>query len=107
MDEDAGAGELGELGVGRHFVRQVVVIPRDAIQSCDEIDWRDCLVVVRRGTIELIGRSGREYCFEEGAVLYLADVPVQSIRNLSDRSAVLVAVSRSAALRIQDGRPRS
>ena len=74
-------------------VRVVAVAPGDD-RPYDEDEWRDALVVVRSGAIELCGVSGAVCAFGAGDVLYLEGVPLRALRNSGAEPAVLVAVSR-------------
>ena len=64
-----------------------------------EEDWRDALVLVRQGEIVLDTRCGRSFFFERGAVLWLAELPLASLRNRGHETAVLVAAARPTELR--------
>jgi hypothetical protein len=57
-------------------------------------DWHDALVVVERGEIELEWRNGARRRFGRGAVLWLSDLPLRTLRNRAREPALLVAVSR-------------
>jgi hypothetical protein len=60
----------------------------------DEDEWRDALVLVRSGEIELRGVSGASCSFGRGDLLYLQGVPLRMLHNPGNEPAVLVAVSR-------------
>ncbi|MGH2700028.1 MAG: hypothetical protein ACRDJL_12650 [Actinomycetota bacterium] len=60
----------------------------------DEAEWRDALVIVERGEIEVECLGGFFRRFPSGAVLWLVDLPVLAIHNRGPEPAVLVAVSR-------------
>jgi hypothetical protein len=70
-----------------------VVAPGDD-RPYDEAEWRDALVVVRSGEIELRGVSGACSSFGRGDLLYLEGVPLRALHNPGSEPAVLVAVSR-------------
>jgi quercetin dioxygenase-like cupin family protein len=74
-------------------VRVVAVAP-GAEKPYDADEWRDALVVVRSGEIELCGVSGTTRAFATGDVLYLEGVPLRALHNPGSEPAVLVAVSR-------------
>jgi hypothetical protein len=74
-------------------VRMVVVGPGRA-RPFDDADWRDALVVVERGEIELEWLSGTRQRFGADAVLWLEGLSLRALHNSGPRSAVLVAVSR-------------
>ena len=59
-------------------------------------EWRDALVVIARGEIELEGRDGRRQRLTSGAVFWLAGLPLRRIHNHGAETAHLVTISRSA-----------
>jgi hypothetical protein len=73
------------------FERRTVSVPPGGVLEYDEADWRDALVLVVRGEIEL----GRER-FGRGSVLSLAGLPL-SLRNRGAEPAELLAVRRRRA----------
>jgi hypothetical protein len=74
-------------------IREVAVAP-GADRPYDEAEWRDALVLVKAGRIELCGVSGATQAFGRGDLLYLQGVPLRALRNPGTEPAVLVAVSR-------------
>ncbi len=74
-------------------VRVVAVAPGD-VRPYDADEWRDALVLVRSGEIELRGVSGACRSFGRGDLLYLQGVPLRALHNPGSEPAVLVAVSR-------------
>jgi hypothetical protein len=73
--------------------RVVAVLPGHALDY-DEADWRDALVLVVRGEIEVGGER-----FARGAVLSLAGLSVRALHNRGAEPAELVAVRRRPAPR--------
>jgi quercetin dioxygenase-like cupin family protein len=61
-----------------------------------EAEWRDALVLVARGEIELEWHDGRRYRLASGEIFWLAGLPLRRIRNDRAETARLVAISRSA-----------
>jgi hypothetical protein len=78
------------------FVVRVVEVAPGAERGYDETEWRDALVVVDRGEIELDCRGGSRPRFAGGAVLWLGGLPVRALRNPGAAPAVLIAVYRRA-----------
>ncbi len=76
------------------FEHRVVSVPPGGAIDYDEADWRDALVLVVRGEIEL----GRER-FGRGSVLSLAGLPLRALHNQGAEPAELVAVRRRRAAR--------
>ena len=75
------------------FVRVVVIPPRSAWLYVDA-DWRDRLVEVDRGELELELLGGRRCHFSAGAVLYLVGLRVRTLQNRTTEPTVLVTASR-------------
>jgi quercetin dioxygenase-like cupin family protein len=57
-------------------------------------EWRDALVVVSCGEIELECRSGARHRFKRGDLLWLTALPLRAFHNRGGEPALLVAVSR-------------
>ena len=74
-------------------VREVAVAP-GGDRPYDAAEWRDALVLVKSGEIELCGVSGATCSFVRGDLLYLDRVPLRGLHNPGSEPAVLVAVSR-------------
>jgi hypothetical protein len=81
------------------FDRRLVRVPPGRARDYEEADWRDALVVVVRGEIELEARTGRRERFVRGAVLSLAGLPLRALHNRGPEPAELVAVRRRRAAR--------
>jgi hypothetical protein len=73
--------------------RAVAVEPGSA-RIYNESEWRDAIVVVGRGEIELEGPGGNRQRFRCGDVLCLSGLRLRSLHNRGTERAVLVAVSR-------------
>jgi hypothetical protein len=76
------------------FDRRLVRLPAGCERPYDDSEWADELVVVVCGAIELEGLSGRRWTFSKGAILWLTDLPLRSLHNSGDETAILMAVSR-------------
>jgi quercetin dioxygenase-like cupin family protein len=74
-------------------VRRVAVAPGRS-RAYDEAEWRDALVVVAGGRIELEGLSGARRTLEPGAVLWLVGMPLRALHNHGREPAVMVAFTR-------------
>ena len=81
------------------FDRSVVAVPPGGARDYDEADWRDALVLVVRGEIELEARGGRRARFGRGAVLSLAGLRLRALHNRGAEPAELVTVRRRRAAR--------
>jgi quercetin dioxygenase-like cupin family protein len=79
------------------FEVQVTIVAPGRDHPWRETDWRDALVVVERGRVEIECTGGMRLSFGRGAVLWLARLPVRSLRGAGPEPAVLAAVRRSEA----------
>jgi hypothetical protein len=74
-------------------VREIGLEP-GCVRAYDEAEWRDALVVVECGEIELECVRGSRTRFRDGAVLWLVGLPLRAIHNCGCEPTLLVAVSR-------------
>ena len=74
-------------------VRAVVLAPGRS-HSFDRLEWRDALVVVQQGEIELECRSGCKYVFVRDDVLWLDGLPLRALHNRGESPCLLLAVVR-------------
>jgi hypothetical protein len=84
--------------LGRHLpsafeVRALGLAP-GAERAYDESEWRDAIVVVERGSIELECLGGSRRHFATGDVVCLVGLSLRSLRNPGPEPVLLVAVSR-------------
>jgi hypothetical protein len=77
------------------FELRLVAINPGLERTYDEADWRDSLVVVERGDIELEFLGGGRRRFRRGDVLWLSGLSLRALRNRGLEPALLLAVSRS------------
>jgi hypothetical protein len=83
-------------GASSGFEIRAVTIGPGGRRGYDETEWRDALVFVRHGEIELESLTGVRCRFERGDVLCLAGLPLRALHSRRGQ-ALLVAVFRSAA----------
>ncbi|HEX6679144.1 MAG TPA: hypothetical protein VF063_00730 [Gaiellaceae bacterium] len=76
------------------FRRVKTAVAPGATRPYDEAEWRDALVVVERGEIELECVAGTCGTFRRGAILWLTGLPVRALHNRGRDPAVLVAIFR-------------
>jgi hypothetical protein len=76
------------------FRVRLYVVPPLSERDYAQADWRDALVVVESGAIELEAINGLRQTFVRGDVLTLARTPLRVIRNRNPVTAVLSATSR-------------
>jgi hypothetical protein len=65
----------------------------------DEEEWRDALITVESGEIELQMKCGRSCFFGQGDLLWFQGLPLASLHNRGDEPTVLVAASRNRGVR--------
>ena len=72
------------------FRRWEVAFPPGSEREYDEAEWRDALVLVERGEIELERGPGERGRFGPGAVLCLTGLELRLIRNPSNPHVAFV-----------------
>jgi hypothetical protein len=81
-------------GDSLHFRRRVVELaPEEGWWRIDAGSWRDAVVFVETGEVELECFAGGSRRFASGAVLCLRP-PVRLLRNCGSESVRLIAISR-------------
>jgi len=75
------------------------LIAPGAVRPYRAEDWRDALVVLERGVVELHGTDGGRLRLAPGAVLFLCGLPLRSLANPGSELALLSGVVRRAAAR--------
>ena len=76
------------------FVRREVVVEPGTERPYDPDEWRDALVIVKRGQVAVECRSGGMIHFVSGDMLWLTGLPLRALRNEGTAPVVLVTVSR-------------
>lgn len=71
------------------IVKSEVVVAPGAARMYEPREWRDALVTVKCGSIELETRSGARRTFVAGDVLWLAGLPLLLLRNPGPAPTVL------------------
>jgi hypothetical protein len=85
------------------FELRVFTVAPGCARPYAELDWRDALVVVARGEIELETLGCARWRFGRGDLLWLTGLPLRALHNRGAEPARLVAVSR----RLRQERRRS
>src|SRR5215217_4410622 len=57
-------------------------------------DWKDSIVEIEAGAVEIETRHGQAVVFRAGDVFWLAGLPVRALHNRGDIPAVLVTATR-------------
>jgi hypothetical protein len=76
------------------FERREVAVAPGCERAYEEAEWRDALVLVERGEIELESLSGVCRSFRRGDVLWLVGLGLRALHNRGLEPALLFAVSR-------------
>lgn len=76
------------------FEARLVTVPPGRSRLYRAVEWRDAIVVVARGEIELEFLDGSSRRFARGCVLWLAGLALRAVWNRGRSRAVLIAVSR-------------
>jgi predicted enzyme related to lactoylglutathione lyase len=77
-------------------VRVVTVAPGEE-RAFDPAEWRDALVAVEQGELELECMSGGRRRFGRGSILWLCGLRLRALRSTGRESVLLVALSRERA----------
>jgi hypothetical protein len=94
MDEPADRLSLLRTRIAPTFELRVAALAPGRTRPYDEADWRDALVVVERGEVELECLGGSRVRFGRGDVLWLVGLPLRALHSRGREPTVLVAVSR-------------
>lgn len=76
------------------FERRTVAIEPGQSRSLDDDEWRDTIVVVERGELEIECHGGSHQRFVRGDVLWLVGLSVRELHNRGRQPVVLLAVRR-------------
>lgn len=85
--------------------RRVVTIDPGEARPYLEDEWRDALVIIESGSVDLECRAGSHRTFGKGDLLWLVGVPLRTLRNHGPDAVVLVAISRRQPAPDPYGRP--
>jgi quercetin dioxygenase-like cupin family protein len=83
-----------DRALSHSFELRVVALAPGQSRPYHPADWRDSIVVVEGGEIELEALCGLRLRFSPGAVIYLVGLPLRGFRCSGSKPALLVAVSR-------------
>lgn len=78
------------------FELRVVTVAPGRARRYAEAEWRDALVVVESGEVELETEDHGRWRFARGEMLWLTGLPLRAVHNHGTEPARLVAVSRLA-----------
>jgi hypothetical protein len=97
MTSDAGGGtRLSFLGhpVPPSFDVRMVTIPAGSSLAFDEHAWRDAIVVLEAGELEVECLHGGRRSFAVGAMMWLVGLELKTLHSTGTEAVVLTAVSR-------------
>jgi predicted dithiol-disulfide oxidoreductase (DUF899 family) len=83
------------------FAFRTIAVAPGCRRVYDEAEWRDALVVVEHGEIELECLSGRRRRFARGDLLWLSGLPLRALHNSGREPALLAAISRQRQTEVQ------
>ena len=78
------------------FVRTTLILARGRALAYDPEQWRDAIVFITAGQIELECENGMVERFGRGCILCLADLALRAVRSTGATPARLVSISRRA-----------
>ena len=92
----AGPDRLSLLGrpLPPAFELRVITLAPGRERPHEPVEWRDAIVVVERGSVELEGERGRRALFGGGDVMCLSGISLRALRNPGPGTAVLSVVRR-------------
>src|ERR671913_1010020 len=93
VDDERRRGAGPVAGAVQPLDAKVLVLAAGRSRPHDEAAWRDAIVLVERGQVELETRSGGRRRFAGRPVLFLTGLPLLALHNPGTEPAVLVAVS--------------
>ena len=76
------------------FVRTALILAPGRALAYDPEEWRDAIVFVTAGQIELECENGLVERFGRGCIICLADLALRAIRSTGTTPARLVSISR-------------
>ena len=76
------------------FDRRVVVVPPGAARAYDPGEWRDAVVLIEHGAVEVEDDAGGRVRFGAGGVMTLDGVAGRALHNAGPDAAVLRVVAR-------------
>jgi hypothetical protein len=85
---------MDDVGAASAFVLRAIAV--EPLHECpyEEAEWRDAIVSVARGELELECSSGARRRFRTGDVIWLDGLPLRALWSCGSESLLLLAVSR-------------
>jgi hypothetical protein len=76
------------------FEARRIILAAGEERGYEEGEWRDAIVAVQRGTVDLVTERGASARFVQGDILCLSGLAVRVLHNGGTEPVVLLAVSR-------------
>jgi hypothetical protein len=76
------------------FEARIVAIAPGCRRAFIDAEWRDAIVVIERGEIELEGLMGTRLQLHRGRVVWLTGLSIRALHNRGMVAAVLIVVAR-------------
>lgn len=80
--------------IGPRFRRRTLRIEPGHSRPYLAPEWRDCLVVIESGEVDLEAVSGVRHTCRRGDVLWLAGLDLRCLANRGEQAVVITTVSR-------------
>lgn len=92
MGHDVGAALPLDPGPG--FLRRTILLEPGECRPYLADEWRDCLVVVEAGDVDLETTGGLRHTCRRGDILWLAGLPIQRLVNRGPAPVLITSVRR-------------
>lgn len=79
------------------FERRKVVLPPGSSRPYVDEEWRDALVTVASGELEIECVRGGRRTFPDGSILWFTDLGLRTMHNRGPIPTVLMAISRQSS----------
>jgi len=93
-DADGLDAERLARGLAAPFARRIVELAPACVLAYHAAEWRDAIVFVTGGEIEVETAGGACWRFRDGDILCLAPFPVLVVRSVGTEPARLLAIRR-------------
>ncbi len=101
-EDDAGPVSFLHRRLSAAFDKRVVTLEPGDSRAYRAAEWRDAIVTVEGGQVQLVCADGGHRLFGAGAVLWLAGLGLVALHNPGAVPAVLVAVSRRRGAPVEE-----
>lgn len=88
---------LADRRLPPRFERRTITLDPGHTRGYEESEWRDAIVVVKHGVVELQDVDDNRRRFARGDILWLDGLSIEALHNPGAEPTVLVSVSRRAS----------